>query len=137
MPTAILWIGGWFIFGTDLGKYGFQMMATLFAAVVLPIVVYQSSHAWVMRRGGIKPATTLVGRLWPASEWRPAHAVVLKRELWPYGRGSTDRVYVETSDGGLSVLGIYNWDGRESVRELEVPVAFECEYVRRPPDDTD
>ena len=45
----------------------------------------------------------------------PASSVVLKRVMWPSGRGSTDRVFVVTGRAARSsVLTVFNWNGNES-----------------------
>lgn len=114
-PVAIVAIGVWLIptFHTS-SLYGFAFMSALFAALVIPIIIYQSSHAWVLSRGFIKPATALGPRYWPRSEWLDAQSVVLRRELWPGGRGSTDKVLVATSSSTWKVVTVYNWAGHES-----------------------
>jgi hypothetical protein len=116
-PAAIVATGAWVIarFGNAPGLYGMSLMAILFAIIVLPIVIYQSSHGWVLSRGFIKPATTFGRKLWSESAWLGAQSVVLKRELWPDGRGSTDKVLVITdASSPLNLVSIYNWEGHES-----------------------
>jgi hypothetical protein len=112
-PVAIVAIAAWLI--PKFNQTGFAWMALFFAAVVIPILIYQNSHAWILRRGFIRQATTIGARYWPQSEWLEARSVVLQRELWPSGRGSTDKVLVMT-DGNfaMSVASVYNWDGHES-----------------------
>ena len=114
---ALVATGAWLIarFGNASGLYGMSLMAILFAIIVVPIVIYQSSHAWVMSRGFIKPAMTFGRKLWSESVWLGAQSVLLKRELWPDGRGSTDKVFVVTdASAPLKLVSIYNWDGHES-----------------------
>jgi hypothetical protein len=117
-PAAVVAIGAWLTarFANADGMYGLSAMTALFAVIVIPIVVYQSSHAWILSPGFIKPAATLAGRLWPHSSWLHAGSVVLKRELWPANGGSTDTVWVMTdgTPSPLKVARVYNWDGNES-----------------------
>ena len=114
-PTAVVAIVAAFAaqLRNEPGWYGMSVMTCLFAVIVIPIVIYQSSHAWILSRGFIKPATTVGGRSWSYSPWLEAQSVVLKRELWPGGRGSTDKVFVVTSSR-LKLLSVYNWEGQES-----------------------
>ena len=116
-PVAIVAIAVWFIsqFSQTSNLYAMAGMALFFAAVFIPITIYQNSHAWILRRGFIRQATTIGARYWPQSEWSEARSVVLQRELWPSGRGSTDKVLVVT-DGNFAirVASVYNWDGHES-----------------------
>jgi hypothetical protein len=118
VPAAVVAIGAWLAarFANADGMYGLSTMTVLFAVIVIPIVIYQSSHAWILRRGFIKPAATLAGRPWPHSGWLSAGSVVLKRELWPGSGGSTDTVWVMTdgTPSPLKVARTYNWDGNES-----------------------
>jgi hypothetical protein len=116
-PVAIVAIAVWFLsqLSHTSNLYGMAGMALFFAIIVIPIVIYQNTHAWILRRGFIRQATTLGPRYWPQSEWLEARSIVLQRELWPSGRGSTDKVLVVT-DGNfaLRVASVYNWDGHES-----------------------
>jgi hypothetical protein len=118
IPVAIVSIGALLIgrFGNGAtGLYGMSVMACLFAAVVIPIVIYQGTHAWALRRGLIRHVRTLGPRHWCESEWQEAQSVLLKREIWPDRRGSTDSLLVVTDGGApLRVVGVYNWDGAES-----------------------
>lgn len=117
IPVALVSIGAGLIarFGNAPGMYGLSVMAPIFAAIVIPIVIYQSSHAWVLSRGFIRRARTFGRRHWPEPEWLGAKSVVLKRELWPGERGSTDQLLVLTdSSYPLRVMSVYNWDGDES-----------------------
>ncbi|HEX7264841.1 MAG TPA: hypothetical protein VF383_11740 [Candidatus Dormibacteraeota bacterium] len=117
-PAAVVAIGAALVarFAHADGMYGLSAMTLLFAVIVIPIVIYQSSHAWILSRGFIKPATTLARRHWPHSGWLGAGSVVLKRELWPGNGGSTDTVWVVTdgTPSPLKVASVYNWDGNES-----------------------
>jgi hypothetical protein len=117
-PAAVVAIGAWLVarFANADGMYGLSVMTALFAVIVIPIVIYQSSHAWILSRGFIKPARTLAGRHWPQSGWLGAGSVVVKRELWPGDGGSTDTVWVMTdgTPSPLKVASVYNWDGNES-----------------------
>ncbi len=118
VPAAIVSIGAWLIgrLGNNAaGLYGMSVMAGLFAAIVIPIVIYQGTHAWVLRRGLIKHARTFGPSRWYGSEWLEAQSVVLKREIWPDRRGSTDSLLVVTDGSApFRVVGVYNWDGAES-----------------------
>jgi hypothetical protein len=55
------------------------------------------------------------GRRWFRRPQQAAQSVVLKRELWPSKRGSTDQVIVEVeSDRRIKILSVHNWAGHES-----------------------
>jgi len=116
-PTAVVAIIAVFVAQVvhEPGWYGMSVMTCLFAVIVIPIVIYQNSHAWVLSRGSIKPATTFGRRYWSASVWLGARSVLVKRELWPGGHGSTDKVFVVTDGRSpMQLLSVYNWEGRES-----------------------
>ncbi len=91
------------------------VVALLFAAIFVVVLAYQGSHAWVLKPGEIKRGTTFGNRYWPGSRWSPARSVVLKRAIWPSGRGSSDRLYVVSDRGARSaLLTVFNWNGNES-----------------------
>jgi hypothetical protein len=116
-PTAVVAIVAAFVaqVRNEPGWYGMSVMTCLFAVIVIPIVIYKSSHAWVLSRGFIKPATTLAGRYWSASAPLGAQSVVLKRELWPGERGSTDQIFVLTDGSSpLKLVSVFNWSEHES-----------------------
>ena len=88
---------------------GFAFLVGLFAAIVVPIILYQNSHAWILERGFIKGRRSEYSRL-------AVRSVLLEREVWPGGRGSTDGVFVVTDGrpGRIRIIGVYNWEGSES-----------------------
>jgi hypothetical protein len=117
VPVALVSIGALIMarLANAGGLYGLAVMAPVFAAIVIPSVIYQSSHAWVLSRGFIQRATTLGHRHWSEPGWLGAQSVAVQRELWPGGGGSTDRLLVVTDSGSpLRVLSVYNWAGDES-----------------------
>jgi hypothetical protein len=95
--------------------YGIPVVALTFAVLFVVVLAYQGSHAWVLRRGEIKRGTTFRDRYWAGSRWSPARSVVLKRVVWPSGRGSSDRLFVVSDRGARStLLTVFNWAGSES-----------------------
>jgi hypothetical protein len=91
------------------------IFALSFAVIFVVVLAYQGSHAWVVKPGEIKRGTTFGDRYWAGSRWSPARSVVLKRVMWPSGRGSSDRVFVVSKRGARSsLLTVLNWDGSES-----------------------
>ena len=86
-----------------------------FAVIFIVVLAYQGSHAWVLKPGEIKRGMTFGDRYWPGSRWSPARSVVLKRAIWPSGRGSSDRLYVVSDRSSRSsLLTVFNWSGGES-----------------------
>jgi hypothetical protein len=95
--------------------YGIPFVALVFAAIIIGVLTYQGSHAWVWSRGQMKRGLTFRNRYWVGSRPSPVRSVILKRLMWPSGRGSSDRVFVVTDKGARSsVLTVFNWDGNES-----------------------
>ena len=95
--------------------YGIPVVALVFAAIMLSVLAYQGSHAWVLSPGRIKRGATFGSRYWAGSRWSPATSVVLKRVIWPSGRGSADSVLVVTGRARrASILTVFNWDSNES-----------------------
>ena len=114
--AAVSIVGGLLaLMGQSPVAYGIPVVALTFAVIFVGVLAYQGSHAWVLMAGLIKRGTTLGDRYWAGSRWWPASSVVLKRVMWPSGRGSTDRVFVVTGRAARSsVLTVLNWNGNES-----------------------
>jgi hypothetical protein len=101
--------------GNSPVAWGIPVFALSFAVIFLIVLAYQGSHAWVLKPGQLKRGRTLGDRYWPGSRWSTARSVVMKRRLWPSGRGSSDRVYVVIDRGARSsLLSVFNWYGAES-----------------------
>lgn len=117
VPAAIVSIVGllFALVGGSPVAYGIPAVALPFAAIFIFVLAYQGSHAWVLMPGQIKRGTTFGNRYWAGSRWSPASTVVLKRVMWPSGRGSTDRLLVVTGRNARSgLLTVFNWNGNES-----------------------
>lgn len=114
--VAISLVGGLLaLIGKSPVAYFIPVVALLFAVIVVVVVIYQGTHAWVLRRAQIKRGLTFGNRYWAGSRWSPASSVVLRRVMWPSGRGSSDRVLVVTKGAARSsVLTVLNWNGNES-----------------------
>jgi hypothetical protein len=114
--VAISIIGGLLaLIGNSPVAAAIPVFALSFAVIFVVMLAYQGSHAWVVKAGEIKRGTTFGDRYWAGSRWSPARSVVLKRVMWPSGRGSSDRVFVVSSRGARSsLLTVLNWDGSES-----------------------
>jgi hypothetical protein len=86
-----------------------------FAVIFILVLAYQGSRVFVLMPGQMKQGEKLGARYWAGSRWSPASGVVLKRAMWPSGRGSTDKVLVVTGRAARSsVLTVFNWKGSES-----------------------
>jgi hypothetical protein len=97
------------------GWYGVSVLAIALAVITIPIVIYRSSHAWVIKPGLIKPAGTFLRRRWSDSDWLSVRSCVLRRELWPAKRGSTDKLVVLIQGHSpIRIVTVYNWGGHES-----------------------
>lgn len=117
VPAAIVSVVGGLLalVGNSPVAYGIPFVALVFAAIVIVVLIYQGSHAWIVSPGRIKRGVTFGDRYWAGSRWSPATSVVLKRAMWPSARGSTDRVFVVTgAKARSSVLTVFNWNGNES-----------------------
>ncbi len=117
VPAVVVAIMGGLLalFGHSPVAWDIPVVALLFAAIFVVVLAYQGSHAWVLKPGEIKRGTTFGNRYWPGSRWSPARSVVLKRAIWPSGRGSSDRLYVVSDRGARSaLLTVFNWNGNES-----------------------
>ena len=114
--AAVSIVGGLLaLVGQSPVAYGIPVVALTFAVIFVGVLAYQGSHAWVLMPGQIKRGTTFGDRYWAGSKWMPASSVVLKRVMWPSGRGSSDRVFVVTGRAARSsVLTVFNWNGNES-----------------------
>jgi hypothetical protein len=113
---AVSLVGGLLaLIGRSPVAYAIPVFALMFAAILIGVLVYQGSHAWVLSPGQIKRGATFGDRYWARSRWSPARSVVVKRVLWPSRRGSTDRVFVVADrNRRSSVLTVFNWNGSES-----------------------
>jgi hypothetical protein len=117
VPAAILSIVGGLLalIGHSPLAYGIPVIAVTFALIVVLVLAYQGTHAWVLSPGLIRRGWTFGNRYWARARWSPVRALVLKRVMWPSGRGSSDRLYVVNAKGRRSgVLAVFNWDGSES-----------------------
>ena len=117
VPAAIVSLVGALLglVGSSPVAYGIPALALVYAAIILVVLTYQGSHAWVLSPGRIKRGATFGSRYWAGSRWSPAASVVLKRVMWPSGHGSTDIVLVVTGrDRRSSILTVFNWYGNES-----------------------
>lgn len=113
--VAVSVVGGLLaLVGQSPVAYGIPVVALTFAVLFVLVLVYQGSHAWVLMPGQIKRGEKFGDRYWVGSRWSPASGVVLKRLMWPSGRGSTDRVLVVTGRARSNVLTVFNWNGSES-----------------------
>jgi hypothetical protein len=94
---------------------GVSVLLLLFALIVTSILLYNGSRAWLCSPGLIQRGLAIGSWRWFARPPQGAQSVVLKRELWPSKRGSTDRVIVELgSNRRMKVLSVHNWAGHES-----------------------
>lgn len=117
VPAAVVsLIGGLLaLVGSSPVAWGIPVVALTFAAIFVVVLAYQGSHVWVLMPGQIKRGLKFGDRYWVGSRWLPARSVVLKRVMWPSGRGSSDRLLVVTGGSARSsVLTVFNWDGSES-----------------------
>jgi len=117
VPAAVMSIIGGLLALVDNSPvaYGIPVVALTFAVIFVVVLAYQGSHAWVLMPGQIKRGEKFGDKYWAGSRWSPASSVVLKRVMWPSGRGSTDRVLVVTGRASRSsVLTVFNWNGNES-----------------------
>jgi hypothetical protein len=117
VPAAIVsLVGGLLALGGHSPlAYGIPVIALSFAVIVILALTYQGTHAWVLSPGLIRRGWTFGNKYWARARWSPVRSLVLKRVLWPSGRGSSDRLYVVKDKGGRSgVLAVFNWDGSES-----------------------
>lgn len=117
VPAAIVsTVGGLLaLIGHSPLAYGIPVIAVTFAVIVVLVLTYQGTHAWVLSPGLIRRGWTLGNRYWVRARWSPVRSLVLKRVMWPSGRGSSDRLYALNDKGGRSaVLTVFNWDGSES-----------------------
>jgi hypothetical protein len=114
--AAVSLIGGLLaLIGRSPVAYAIPIFALVFAAIVIVVLVYQGSHAWVLSPGRIKRGATFGDGYWARSRWSPARSVVVRRVMWSSGRGSTDRVFVVVDrNRRSSVLTVFNWNGSES-----------------------
>ena len=120
VPTALVIAGSSLIaiVGNFPGMFGLSVLALLFAAIAVPILVRQGSRLWALGSGSIQVGTAFGGmRRWSNSS-RPARAIVVRREIWRNRKGhtgSTDFVFVACDrDSRVAVLKVFNWAGQES-----------------------
>ena len=116
-PAAIVSVVGGLLalVGQSPLAYGIPVVALTFAAIVIVVLIYQGTHAWVLSGGQIRRGWTIGNRYWARARWSPVRSLVLKRVMWPSGRGSSDRVFVVTGRAARSsVLTVFNWNGNES-----------------------
>ncbi len=116
-PAAIVSVVGGLLalVGQSPLAYGIPVVALTFAAIVIVVLIYQGTHAWVLSGGQIRRGWTIGNSYWARARWSPVRSLVLKRVMWPSGRGSSDRVFVVNGKGARSsVLTVFNWDGSES-----------------------
>ena len=116
-PAAIVSVVGGLLalVGQSPLAYGIPVVALTFAAIVIVVLIYQGTHAWVLSGGQIRRGWTIGNSYWARARWSPVRSLVLKRVMWPSGRGSSDRVFVVNGKGARSsVLTVFNWNGNES-----------------------
>jgi hypothetical protein len=117
VPAAIVSLVGGLLalVGQSPLAYGIPVIALTFAAIVLLVLTYQGTHAWVLSGGQIRRGWTFGNSYWARAKWSPVRSLVLKRVVWPSGRGSSDRLFVLNARGArTSLLTVFNWDGSES-----------------------
>ena len=117
VPAAIVSLVGGVLalIGQSPLAYAIPGLVLTFAAIVIVVLAYQGTHAWVLSPGLIRRGWTIGNRYWARPRWAPVRALVLKRVMWPSGRGSSDRVFLVNLKGRRSsILTVFNWDGRES-----------------------
>jgi len=120
VPTALVVVLGSLVavVGNFPGMFGPPALALVFAAIAVPILIRQSTRAWILGPGSIQEATVVGNREWRSKTSRQARSVVLRREVWRRRRGltgSTDTVYVVTDhDSRLTIARVFNWAGQES-----------------------
>jgi hypothetical protein len=117
VPAVIVSIVGELLaqFGQSPLAYGIPVVALTFAAIFIVVLSYQGTHAWVLSGGQIRRGWTFGDSYWARAKWSPVRSLVLKRVMWPSGRGSSDRVFVVNDKGARSsLLTVFNWDGSES-----------------------
>ncbi len=111
LPAAALVARGIAI-GSGFG--GLLTFMGLTGAAFLAVFTWIGTRAWRIRGGSV----CAVHRVGPwtvgASQFARAESVVLRRDIWPDRRGSTDSVAVLTDAGRLHVLEAFNFEVHET-----------------------
>jgi hypothetical protein len=98
-----------------IGAAGVGALVLVFAVFVLATLLYNGSRRWIVTKGSVQELIVFAGRRLRARPVQQVGALVVRREVWRGGRGSTDSVLIRTAgDKVMRVLEVHNWLGRES-----------------------